>query len=111
MALLAGTVSPVLGRADDTRITPVGFGPMVDDWAQVSFAIQTTMEKADAVRYRIIRHVGKKLWQRHPGLPMNTKVFTWTVETLWHRRINGGMALLGRGREGRILATGNEWSN
>ena len=54
-ALLAGTVAPALGRADDTRLTPVGFGPPVDDWRKVRLAIQTALQHAPGVRTRIIR--------------------------------------------------------
>ena len=55
-ALLAGTVAPALARADDTRLTSVSFGAPVENWAQVKLAITTTMQKADMVRARIIRH-------------------------------------------------------
>ena len=54
-ALLAGTVAPALGRADDTRLSPVNFGPPVADWPAVRLAISAAMEHADAVRYRVIR--------------------------------------------------------
>ena len=54
-ALLAGTVAPALARADDSRLTPVSFGPPVEDWSAVRLAITTMMQHADTVRYRIIR--------------------------------------------------------
>ena len=58
-ALLSGTVAPLLGRADNTRITPVGFGPMVEDWPAVKMAILFAMKQADAVRHRVIRRAGE----------------------------------------------------
>ena len=51
----SGTVPPMLTRPDASRLTPVRFGPPVDDWVGVSTSIQTAMEDADAVRYRILR--------------------------------------------------------
>ena len=58
-ALLAGTVAPALGRADDTRLSPVNFGPPVENWPSVRTAILSTMEYADGVRSRIIRRAGE----------------------------------------------------
>ena len=58
-ALLAGTVAPALGRADDTRLSPVNFGPPVADWPAVRLAISAAMQQADAVRYRIIRRAAE----------------------------------------------------
>ena len=58
-ALLAGTVAPALGRADDTRLSPVSFGPPVEDWPSVHAAIRATMGYADGVRSRIIRRAGE----------------------------------------------------
>ena len=54
-AMLSGTVPPMLTRPDASRLTPVRFGPPVDDWVGVSTSIQTAMKNADAVRYRILR--------------------------------------------------------
>ena len=54
-ALLAGTVAPALAKADETRLTPVSFGPPVDNWPAVRLAIRSAMEHAPAVRYRVIR--------------------------------------------------------
>ena len=58
-ALLAGTVAPALAKADDSRLSPVGLGPPVDDWPQVRLAIRNAMKHADSVRHRIIRRAGE----------------------------------------------------
>ena len=58
-ALLAGTVAPALAKADDSRLSPVGLGPPVDDWPQVRLAIRNAMRHADSVRHRIIRRAGE----------------------------------------------------
>ena len=54
-ALLSATAAPAMNKADESRLSPVGFGPKVEDWPAVRLAITTTLSKAAAVRYRIIR--------------------------------------------------------
>ena len=58
-ALLAGTAAPALGKADATRYSPVSFGEPVDDWPTVMQGIKFAMQKADAVRYRVIRRTAE----------------------------------------------------
>ena len=58
-ALLAGTIAPALGRADDSRLSPVSLGPPVADWPKVRAAVRTTMQVADRVRYRVIRRAAE----------------------------------------------------
>ena len=54
-ALLSSTAAPQLQRADASRLTPVRFGPAVEDWQGVSGGIRKAMSHADGARYRIIR--------------------------------------------------------
>ena len=65
-ALLSNTAVPDLSRADATRYTIVRFGKRVENWTAVRRGIKSSMKKADAARYRIIRrapeivaHAGK----------------------------------------------------
>ena len=55
-AMLSSTASPMLQRADATRLTVVRFGPAVDDWRKVSSDIRAAMTNADGARYSIIRN-------------------------------------------------------
>ena len=58
-ALLSATAAPAMNKADESRLSPVGFGPPVEDWPAVRLAITTTLSKAAAVRYRIIRRAAE----------------------------------------------------
>ena len=59
-ALLMGTATPRLGRADESRLSPVAFGPPVDDWPTVETRIRGSLRiLGPAVRSRIIRDAPK----------------------------------------------------
>ena len=59
-ALLMGTATPRLGRADESRLSPVAFGPPVDDWPAVETRIRGSLRVlGPAVRSRIIRDAPK----------------------------------------------------
>ena len=78
-ALLSSTVAPSLGKADYSRLSPVGFGPSVANWPKVSSAILDALQHADAVRYRIFRQAAQiveevdRLTKEMQGLGMDSR--------------------------------------
>ncbi len=54
-ALLSATAAPRLSRADESRMSPVSLGGVVDDWPAVRAAIVESLAASDAIRSRLVR--------------------------------------------------------